>query len=307
MLGWLAAQGWETIALPRPRRSPDAPPWQIDAATDADQTLKALGRMGARPDWLVADHYGIDARWHRAAKLALGCRIAVIDDLGDRDLDASLVIDHNYCSDHRAKYLGHVAASVAILGGPHYALLGPSYRGADKFQVSAAVRSVGIFMGGVDRGGYSFMALEALDAVGFEGQIEVVTTTANPRVEMLRDAVVRRPRARLTLDLPDLSSFFARHDLQIGASGGATWERCCVGPPSLAMIVAENQRSVLEPLENLEVLVAADEVPPTAASLSRGLRRLIGNADLRVRLSRAAQALVDGRGAERTATYLLTS
>ena len=307
---WIRAEGFDVVTLAPPPTLNSATValshqgWAgVDNETDAAQTAAVLRQK--TPDWLVVDHYSFDARWHRAAKVALGSRIAAIDDLGDRHLEVQLVIDHNYCADHRSKYHGYVARSVPILEGPRYALLGPSYRSAARFEVSANVRSVGIFMGGVDRGGYSLMALEALNAMGFEGQIEVATTTSNPGAKLLRDAVARRPGARLTLDLPDLSFFFARHDLQIGACGGATWERCCVGAPTLAIVVAENQRFVLEPLVDLDVLVAADEILPTAVSLSRGLRRLIDNADLRVRLSRAAQALVDGHGAERAATFLL--
>ena len=52
----------------------------------------------------------------------------------------------------------------------------------------------------------------------------------------------------IATDLPDLAGFFARHDLQIGAGGGATWERCCMGVPSVLVVAADNQNVVVPQL-----------------------------------------------------------
>lgn len=56
------------------------------------------------------------------------------------------------------------------------------------------------------------------------------------------------PRRRGWSPHPDLSAFFGRYDLQIGAGGGATWERCFVGAPTLAVAYADNHAPVLAPL-----------------------------------------------------------
>ena len=61
----------------------------FDGATAQFHATHIAGTIGAsRPDWLIVDHYGIDARWHRALKNRLGRdyfgKIMVIDDLADR-------------------------------------------------------------------------------------------------------------------------------------------------------------------------------------------------------------------------------
>jgi UDP-2,4-diacetamido-2,4,6-trideoxy-beta-L-altropyranose hydrolase len=276
---------------------------EVDAAIDATQTAAALADFA--PDWLLVDHYAFDAAWHRRVRAALGCRIAAIDDLADRPLDVDLLIDHNHSADHRAKYGVHLPPDSALLGGPRHALLGPDYANAPRCSPGDPVRSVGVFLGGADAGGHSFTALAALEAVCFAGAVEIATTSANPALDRLRRVVAARADTRLLLDAPHLAGFFARHDLQIGASGGATWERCCIGAPTLAVVVAENQRPVLEPLVALGVLVAADEAPPGVASLARGLRSLMDNPRLRLDLAAAARRLVDGHGAARVAAHLL--
>jgi RimJ/RimL family protein N-acetyltransferase len=94
-------------------------------------------------------------------------------------------------------------------------------------------------------------------------------------------------------------------DLAIGASGTTSWERCCLGLPSLVITLAENQR-------------------PIAAALSQqGAVRLLGHwdeinqekisaaIDIAIRepaledWSNRCQSLVDGKGTERVTEILL--
>ena len=280
----------------------------VSPAEDAVQTIAAL--RSHPPAWVLVDHYALAAPWHRAVAQALGCRIAAIDDLADRDLAVDLLVDHNHAGDHRAKYGRHLAAPAELLGGPRYALLGAGYAGAQPHAVTEAVRSIGIFMGGVDAAGLSALALQACGLAGFDGPIEVATTSAHPHRRALDAAIARVPQAKLLLDQPDLQAFFARHGLQIGAGGGATWERCCMGAPTLALVVAANQRPVLAPLNGMGVLVVADTpgAPAswTAAGLAPAIRALLPAAPLRRRLSETARALVDGQGADRVAQTLMS-
>jgi UDP-2,4-diacetamido-2,4,6-trideoxy-beta-L-altropyranose hydrolase len=275
----------------------------VGAVTDAAQTVAALRHHA--PQQLVVDHYAFDARWHRAVADALGCALVAIDDTADRPLAAALVVDHNHCEDHRAKYGAHVAAGTRLLGGPRYALLGPAYADAPRCEVRATVASIGIFMGGSDPEGYSLLALQACADAGFQGAVEIASTRAHPALDALAAAVRLRPNTRLLLDQPDLAAFFARHDLQIGAGGGATWERCCIGAPTLALVTAENQRSVLQPLVALDVMQVVDVVPPTAAAVARALAALIEQPGLRARQAAAARRLVDGHGGRRVAQEVL--
>jgi UDP-2,4-diacetamido-2,4,6-trideoxy-beta-L-altropyranose hydrolase len=257
----------------------------------------------ARPDVVVVDHYGLGARWQRAVRGALDVRMAAIDDLGDRQHDVDVLVDHNLCSD--TKYASRISAEAHLLTGPRYALLGPTYTTTPHNEAAAQVRSIGICMGGADALNLNETALDACRALaGFGGDIEIATTTANPHLERLRARLLTDPRTRLSLDQPDLAAFFARHDLHIGAGGGSTWERCCLGAPTLAVIAADNQRPVLLPLRELGVLELVDDDPATADPMARALQALLGDARHRAALGRNARKLVDGLGAERVADQL---
>lgn len=265
---------------------------------DVQDTLAAL--QPERPDWLVVDHYAFDARWHEAVRGSLGGHLLVIDDTADRSLAPDVLLDHNWAPDHRAKYAGRLARKPHWLVGPRHALLSSAYRNAPRYAFQPVVRSIGIFMGGTDPDGVSARMLSACRAAGFTGAIEVVSTSANPHLRSLRDTCAHDAGATLTLDEPDLAAFFARHDLQLGAGGGATWERCCIGAPTIVIPVAANQSAVVPGLDSLGAVRAATE-----HTLADVLLELIADPLQRQSLAQTAATLVDGRGAQRVALHLL--
>lgn len=272
------------------------------AQDDAHQSAELLRDW--MPHWVIVDHYGIDAGWHGKIRQILGTRIAVIDDLANRTLDADLLIDHNFSDNHKVKYAARLKRSMPILGGPRFALLGPSYVNAKPYQFNEQVRSIGIFMGGTDPMDASSLVLEACRVhAGFSGLIEVATTSANPHFSALQAACGRWPDTDVLIDQEELSGFFARHDLQIGAGGGATWERCCIGAPTLALICADNQKVVVPALYRLG---AVDTVMPlSAATVGNAVTTLLGDPERRAKLSAASKRLVDGLGARRVALMML--
>lgn len=274
---------------------------EVPASVDAAETVAALAN--ARIERVVVDSYAFDARWHRTVGDALGVPIAVIDDLADRELLADLVVDHNFAPDHRVKYAGRLPAATRLLGGPRFALLDPGYASKPRLALHQDVRSIGVFMGGADPANATARALDAIAATGFAGETEVVATSANAHLPELIARAEASPRLKLSVGLPDLSGFFARHDLQIGAGGGATWERCCIGAPTLGVVVADNQHASLRPLAEAGVLAVCDSLDVEA--LARALGALIGDSRRRAAFAEASRALVDGPGACRVAAALM--
>lgn len=311
----IVSAGLDVYWLPTPADpcAPEemGPPHQAWAgvhwAQDANDTVAAL--QDVVPDWLVVDHYAFDARWHAAIRQDLGCQLLVIDDMADRPLDADALLDQNWSADHSVKYAPHMRRKSRWMTGPRYALLSAVYREALRYRFHAQVRSLGIFVGGTDPGGASAQVLKTCRLSGFSGPIEVVTTSASPRLAELRAACAGTPGTSLSLDEPNLAGFFARHDLQIGAGGGATWERCCIGVPSIGLVLAANQMAVVPALDKLGVLKAAriDDLPEPAGvpELSQVLIGLLANPLARQALGERAASLVDGRGAQRVALSLL--
>ncbi|NTZ43424.1 UDP-2,4-diacetamido-2,4,6-trideoxy-beta-L-altropyranose hydrolase [Altererythrobacter sp. SALINAS58] len=274
---------------------------QVHQEDDVYQTTAELEAFD--PDWVVVDSYSFDAQWHDSVREALDCRIAVIDDLADRNISADLLIDHNLDDDHDEKYVGVLRRPAKLLGGPQYGLLAPAFARGEKYEFWSEVRGIGIFMGGGDALNFTEKVFEAVVAAGFEGALEIVTTSANPHLPRLRKLTAGRCDTSISVDLPDLVAFFARHDLQIGAGGGATWERCCIGVPSVLIITAGNQNVVAPQLASRGI--AATPSQTTVDAIAATIRALIDDPELRRELARKARETVDGNGANRVAVAML--
>jgi len=296
-VAWLPRAG--AAFTPSPGDPAHAPwagvPWQ----QDADEMAQALA--GFASDWILVDHYAFDARWQQAMAQATGARIAAIDDLADRPHAAELLVDHNLQPPGGDKYAGLAAAHARRLLGPRYALLAREYASAPRYRFRRAVRSIGIFLSGADACDASSAALRACrEDAGFAGAIELVSSTRSPHLAGQQELASRWPLTRVLTDLPDLRAFFARHDLQVGSGGGAAWERCCIGAPSVALQIAANQQAVLPQLAAL----GAVEWVADAQRLGETVAALVAQPRRRLALARAARALVDGHGSARVAAVL---
>ena len=317
--GLIAQAGFGTLPMPRmdglnpiPDQPDDAPPPHADWLArrwdrDAADTTAAVHAW--RPQVMLVDHYGIDGRWHCAVRAATGARIAVIDDLADRPLTADLLIDHNPAADHAAKYRNVLRYPAPICGGPSFALLDPVYRDHPRCVVGPELASIGIFMGGTDPGNFSALAYQACRAeAGWTGPIEIATSSANAELPALQALAAADAALTVTIDQPNLAAFHARHGLQVGAGGGALWERCCLGTPTIAVITAENQRLSVPLLAADGVVRAVDAVgqgDDARRELGRVIRELVSSPAERTALHERALRLVDGRGAARVAAALL--
>lgn len=123
----IAQRGFAVSLLPAPSGPvPVDPPahaawagvsWQQDLA----DTLSVLPQA----DWLVVDHYALDARWQQGLRDRVG-RIMVIDDLADRPHAAALLLDQNLGRE-AADYDGLLPETCHRLTGPRFALLRPEF------------------------------------------------------------------------------------------------------------------------------------------------------------------------------------
>ena len=139
-------------------------------AQDASDCLDALGAAGVvHTDWLVVDHYGLDATWERLlleGQVQPGVappKLLVIDDLANRPHKADLLLDQNFfgeVTEHR--YEGLLPPNCRQLLGPHYAVLGPEYAHLHPLVPQRTeLRRVLVFFGGVDQDNMTSRTIEA--------------------------------------------------------------------------------------------------------------------------------------------------
>ena len=310
----IAAEGFDVTLLPAPQGTmPKGPPvharWAgVDWAEDASETRAALENT---PDWLVMDHYAFDARWQRAACPAHTRRM-VIDDLADRPHDCDLLLDQNL--GHGAgDYDGLVPDRCTRLMGPRHALLRPEFAearaGALAARAGRGLKHLMISMGGIDAVDATSTVLSALrDAPLPNGlRISVIMGAGAPALETVRALAQTMPRpTEVVVDVDDIAARMAAADLAIGAGGGTTWERCCLGLPSIIVETAENQSGIADAMSCAGAGIAPGAL--NAPGFARTLGEAVAEAAAPVRLealSQTAAGICDGDGAGRVMAGLM--
>lgn len=266
---------------------------------DASQTIAALRRT--QPEWLVVDHYGLDAHWEHALR-PHAHRLAVIDDLADRAHDCDLLLDQNQAVND-ARYAGLVDPDCKVLLGPRYALLREEYAQYRRFgrRRDERIERVFVFFGGSDPDNLTGKALEALSGARMRHlMVDVVVGVNYQHHEQLRGQVASRPGTAIHGPRLHLADLMDQADLAIGAAGTTTWERMCIGLPSLVVSIAANQRPAAEALAQaglIRYLGRAEDVG--VAELTTALERVIDGLEDLFQQSLHCALTVDGLGARR--------
>lgn len=272
-------------------------------AQDASDSAEALADR--KWDWLVVDHYALDARWESAMRGTAG-KIMSIDDLADRKHDCDVLLDQNYYRDMQTRYDGKVPEHCRMLFGPCYALLREEFRElrAQCKPRTGEVRRILMFFGGVDEGNYTGHAIEALSGLGIKGvEVDVVIGAQHPRRAEIEQACATQGYA-CDVQTSRMAELMAAADLGIGAGGSATWERCCLGLPALSICTAENQRRQIADAAEAGLLYAPSSEGDLVDLIRRHAKCLLENASLLKLISNTAMKAVDGRGALRVVSEI---
>lgn len=268
-----------------------------------DAEACALILAAQRPDWLIVDHYALDARWERA--LAPHYRkLMVIDDLADRPHACDLLLDQTFGRD-AADYRALVPPGCHLLCGSQYALLRPEFAALRPYSLQRrarpALRELLITMGGVDKDNATGLVLQALRACPLPAdcRITVVMGATAPWLEEVRTQAQDMPwPARVLVGVSDMAQLMADSDLAIGAAGATSWERCCLGLPTIMLVLAENQRKVAQGLEQSGGAKLINLGQSARSRLRELLLPLIDDPAQLLNMSDCAASIVDGSGVE---------
>ena len=273
-------------------------PWQ----TDANDTATILADL--QPDWLVVDHYALDHRWEGA--LAPHYRkLLVIDDLADRPHRCDLLLDQNLGRQPQ-DYVGLVPTHCQVLTGSQYALLRPEFAALRPYslqrrQAQPALRQLLISMGGVDQPNATGQVLQALKTCTLPAdcRITVAMGLAAPWLQNVQELAAQMPwPTEVVVNVSDMAQRMADSDLAVGAAGSTSWERCCLGLPTLMVVLAANQQASAQALKNANAVYLIGGEGDIATHLPLALKKLTIS-DCQSRMSLAASAVSNGQGVEK--------
>jgi RimJ/RimL family protein N-acetyltransferase len=219
------------------------------------------------------------------------------------------LLDQNLYSDMAGRYANRVPVACRQLLGPHYVLLRNEFAELRRNmrQRDGRVKNILVFFGGVDLPNVSARVVEAIrDMELTQIHVNVVIGATNPHRKDMESLCRSVANVQLHIQVNNMAQLMADADLCVGAGGTASWERCCLGLPALALPIAENQQQLLHDAA-LAGYVYSPELPEyTASAIAVHIEALLNNPLLCQHMSDLGMAAVDGIGARRVANRLLS-
>jgi len=255
---------------------------------DAKQTIEKLPE---NTDCLIVDSYSLDEKWHKQLRPFVK-KIIVIDDLADRKFDCDILLNQNLGA-KKQDYQGKKPKDCQLLLGCEYALLRPEFSelradALEKRKNTKKIKNIIISLGGSDKDNLTY---DALQNISNDFNVVVVLGNASPHNQMIQN-YAQGNNIKVIINADNMAELMSNADLAIGAGGSTSWERCCLGLPTLLFVTADNQKPIAVNLEKLGAVKIID-------NLKYDLETLVDNFSLWKKMSKKAQDICDGLGAKR--------
>mgnify|MGYP006421576185 FL=1 len=232
---------------------------------DADDCIEIL--KSEKIDWLIVDHYALDEQWQKKLKPYYE-KLMVIDDLADRKHQCDILLDQNFGRSLQ-DYKELVPTSSKLLMGSKYALLRPEFEKYRQYSLNRRknekFKKLLVNMGGTDTDNITGKVIERLQIAKLPKDVEITIVMGKtaPHLSSVITSVNKLPyRSEVKVDVDNMAELMANADIAIGASGATTWERCCLGLPTIQLVTAHNQEFIASKLNKINAikLVEIDDV-----------------------------------------------
>lgn len=234
-------------------------------ATNEPQELIDLIRT-EKIDMVVFDHYGIDAAYEKKVKDETGVTVLSVDDTYLPHHCDTLLNPNVYADPSR--YASLVPHSCELRCGKEFLLVREEFYRVKNTPKPKSER-IFVAMGGSDPQGLSLRILSTLPP---NRAIDLLTTSANPRLDALRDYAATHSNVTLHVDAPDVAALMHRCGCAIITPSSIAHEAITMELPFVAIQSAPNQSEfvrylkksgypVLERFDPERLLSSLDKLP----------------------------------------------
>ncbi|KQL48733.1 hypothetical protein AN963_02735 [Brevibacillus choshinensis] len=265
-------------------------------AMDAQSTINII--KGENIDWIVVDHYQLDASWGQEMRPFVK-RILIIDELANRSLEGDILVNQDLLENPHDLYAHLVGKDTRLLLGAKYATLRPQFAHARKMirRRNGEVKSLLIGFGGSDSTNCTLKSLDALLMFPKKIPTYVIVGQTNLHKDSLEKLCLVEPSFSYHYQVENVACLMAQSDLAIGAGGTMIWERCCLGLPSLVITIADNQRVLNQQLDNMGAVIhLGDDGSITTREIYLAIQSVLEDSNRLREMSRIGMEMIDGQG-----------
>lgn len=276
----------------------------VSQTQDANETVEVICELD--PDWIIVDHYALDATW-LAIIAKSNAKILVIDDLGDRELICDVLLDQNLGASVE-KYYGKLPTDCRLLLGPTFALLRSEFKDWRECSLESRLdrnfENILVTLGGVDAENHTLQILKEISKSDYAMKCEftVVIGGSYPHTKKLYEFLqMSKLKVSVLSNVENMAQIMSESDLCIGAAGSTSWERCCLGLPTITFTIADNQIEIAEQLSQKKVAIYSN-----LDNLIIGFERFfdVSGKELQRSLSANSSEICDGLGVPRVLAEL---
>lgn len=286
----LRAEGFQVVTLPDDRSLPQ----------EAAMVKTIIKDQGAHA--LIIDTYNVDTDYFNLLRAAVR-PVIYIDDLNQFPCPADILVNGNVNADE-AGYEASYPQQVFLLGAS-YNLLRRQFGGQPSRKVKPFINDILITTGGSDPYNLVPQFINWLLELNKHLHIVVGSGFKDP------DAISRigkdnASQIDIYRNLNDLSPVMLQADLAISSGGSTLYELQACGTPTMAFIMADNQKGIVNWLaarDYIDNLGWYDQLSPEV--LRDRIIQLENDKLKRQRLADRGQALFDGCGASRVAAIII--
>jgi len=268
---------------------------------DADDCIGIL--KAEKSDWLIVDHYALDEQWQKRLKPYYE-KLMVIDDLADRKHWCNILLDQTF-GRQQEDYSALTPEGCELLLGSQYALLRPEFSKWRAYSLERRskpkFKQLLINMGGVDVHNVTENILEELKTCNLPNDINIIVVMGGltPHLESVKSKVNALPyKTEVKVDVDNMAEIMANSDIAIGAAGSTTWERCCLGLPTIQVVIAENQNTIAKSLARNNAIKLLQDIKELSRTISDVTSWMTSVSDI-------ARQISDGSGVMRVVNVII--
>jgi len=227
-----------------PQSSADYAAWlQVSWEEDAESLIQNINNV----DLLIVDHYGLNADWESFVKNKFLCKVVAIDDLV-REHQADLILDQTLL--RKPLEYKEKNANSTVLAGCDFALIKQNFTIYRKQVLDSNVLpskiNILLSMGGIDQPNATLQTLQVLSKTPKNMLfVTVLLSTKAPNYQSVKDFSLQHSSWVRHIDfVENMAELMLEHQVAIGAPGGTSWERACLGIPSIIIPLADNQKTI---------------------------------------------------------------
>ncbi|MDL0132503.1 UDP-2,4-diacetamido-2,4,6-trideoxy-beta-L-altropyranose hydrolase [Halobacterium salinarum] len=282
---------------------PDAS--EIIGLTSRSNPEPFIDQLGSiQPDIVFTDAYPVDTEYQMAVRSEVP--LAVLQDDARHAVCADVFVNGNlYASNLSYEFVGQ---RPELCLGTEYVLLRSEVR--DYIAAEAPFREnperALVVMGGSDIANVTPTVIRAFD--GFDLQVDAVVGPGVPesQVEEVKStAEAVEADVQVLRDPDDLVERMFRADFAVSTASSTTYELLGLGTPIISIPVVDNQELIADALRDRSAATVLER-GAGKEELRKAVREYKSNSVLRRERRAIGQQLVDGRGAERTCSEILS-